>query len=852
MATGIIDVTRVVSEQNDLINGHDNTANTTSKVFTPIDSVDSALCKTDGADHDTFNINEENLPTADEVSKNDKVPADTNLQEKSQESELNDHKVSEEAERAFLDLFRNLPNLTTVVEAWSDFKRNYDQERNHTEEHAIEVLQGDPVVPHHIWRNRRIRQRPIHLKDHYQLASLQIFANTKDASDITSPGDPRIPITKPEILREAYHPIPERIRINGEPLRQLFEKALELEFSAYSGSIVLLKPYKLLVQHEEQIRHMHEQLARKFASSEIPEITVKNENGKNFLDTYGTEQAFEELRCLIEFMDSRLSIVKQFNNGGIFKLAFADLWHIFEPGHEVITSTDPINAYRVLHVTGGRPYLSPPEDGEGDDGDDDNSTRRYRVPEKSSDLIVTCYQIGFDGKKFGPITHSFSIQNYEGYQDITTLPIYPLKFAKSPDEIQQALKDNGQLFIEVCKGKHVQYRGMNLYETEEIDSEVVVDFHAALWDTQDKDEGWEHAIEFGIKSPTNSNKAEVVMVSNYGCQTPQRCENDAIFDDSSIDHQRMEDFLMKKTWLTTSLRNLDGNSERIPEEDLILFSHRLFAFVLKDQYYQGILFLTTNRVGKIDEAFRSRVHISLYYPPLDKQSTVDIFKTNLQRVKLQKQDLIRTKDEKIEKFAKSHYDCNDAHVRWNGRQIRNAFHIAVALAETEAMAKAKDRGNDKKPLKLNLRTKHFLKVENASIRFDDYLTSVLGADSAKLARQKSNRQDTWSERSHEEQKSNRRSRGEIKRKQRYRVTSSDSGDSSEDSIDGASASSEGVDDARQESRSESSNEESESSEGESAEGRKRESKKSKGTTRKQPRSRDRDGKGKSHSKKSQK
>lgn len=31
------------------------------------------------------------------------------------------------------------------------------------------------------------------------------------------------------------------------------------------------------------------------------------------------------------------------------------------------------------------------------------------------------------------------------------------------------------------------------------------------------------------------------------------------------------------------------------------------------EYYNGLLFLTTNRVGTIDEAFKSRIHISLYY-----------------------------------------------------------------------------------------------------------------------------------------------------------------------------------------------------------------------------------------------
>lgn len=34
------------------------------------------------------------------------------------------------------------------------------------------------------------------------------------------------------------------------------------------------------------------------------------------------------------------------------------------------------------------------------------------------------------------------------------------------------------------------------------------------------------------------------------------------------------------------------------------------------EYYNGLLFLTTNRVGTIDEAFKSRIHLSLYYVSL--------------------------------------------------------------------------------------------------------------------------------------------------------------------------------------------------------------------------------------------
>lgn len=201
------------------------------------------------------------------------------------------------------------------------------------------------------------------------------------------------------------------------------------------------------------------------------------------------------------------------------------------------------------------------------------------------------------------------------------------------------------------------------------------------------------------------------------------------------------------------------------------------------EYYQGILFLTTNRVGKIDEAFRSRVHVSLYYPPLKKKPTVDIFKTNLERVKAQRGDALRIKDEEIKDFAKAHYKNLEPHVRWNGRQIRNAFHIAVALAENEAGRKSSAKGEGKK--KPTLRERHFRMVENASTKFDDYLTSVLGMGQSQRARQKEYRQDTWEDESYSRERSgNRRGRNKGRKRQSVVETDDTDADTTDDTEDG--------------------------------------------------------------------
>lgn len=49
------------------------------------------------------------------------------------------------------------------------------------------------------------------------------------------------------------------------------------------------------------------------------------------------------------------------------------------------------------------------------------------------------------------------------------------------------------------------------------------------------------------------------------------------------------------------------------------------------EYYEGIMFLTTNRVQTFDAAFQSRVHISLEYPELDKKARKAIWEDFLRR-----------------------------------------------------------------------------------------------------------------------------------------------------------------------------------------------------------------------------
>jgi hypothetical protein len=184
--------------------------------------------------------------------------------------------------------------------------------------------------------------------------------------------------------------------------------------------------------------------------------------------------------------------------------------------------------------------------------------------------------------------------------------------------------------------------------------------------------------------------------------------------------------------------------------------HRLTyrtVFLRVLEYYNGILFLTTNRVGTLDEAFKSRIHMSLYYPPLGRTQTQAIWKMNLERLKSIEEQRRQATGEhplviyekEILDFAAHHYERNShGRGRWNGRQIRNAFQIASSLARHDLQsASGKQLESDPEPslIRPELRATRFETVAYATLEFDRYMNETVGKTDAELAFELSNRAD---------------------------------------------------------------------------------------------------------------
>ena len=162
--------------------------------------------------------------------------------------------------------------------------------------------------------------------------------------------------------------------------------------------------------------------------------------------------------------------------------------------------------------------------------------------------------------------------------------------------------------------------------------------------------------------------------------------------------------------------------------------------------------MTTNKVGLIDEAFKSRIHMALFYPWLDDTQTQRIWSTFIRRAQ-KAQENLEINEREILDFAREHLQkqVQSLHGQgpdktapgWNGRQIKNAFMSAIALAQYEAKEKQLKSGATGQPRIVLTRT-HFSTVARASEQFEAYLWKVHQfTSSSKLAEKNKVRYDMY-------------------------------------------------------------------------------------------------------------
>ncbi|KAK7709402.1 hypothetical protein SLS64_006315 [Diaporthe eres] len=440
--------------------------------------------------------------------------------------------------------------------------------------------------------------------------------------------------------------------------------------------------------------------------------------------------------------------------------------------------------YRVLATSGGIARRPPQEKlkklSRKFAKETDESASQH-IREKWTSLYVDCYFIQFDGVRFRAVADSFEFKPFQGELPVTSLEAFPLHYhtSSSNGDIESLLQ-RGARYSDLTSFQHVNHKGLTLGERKEeiacLEDASLTQQRAALskgfrdinillddykvenkeqiekFKEDMKSQDLLHLLPGAAYAFALRNRKWVkIDLQNIGTVKQEDNWNDLVLPPG---HKEMVQAMVESFTTTGSAIANTGDRDDY-EVDLvpgkgkgcIILLHGekagddikrnglVSVFLRTLEYYSGILFLTTNRVGSFDDAFRSRIHVQLLYPKLTQKQALKIWKTNISRLQRHNEDRksrnlpeVAIDEKRIISFAKKNFET----LHWNGRQIRNGFQTAVALAEFES----RKAGSGS----LEVTKKHFQRVAAATSEFDDYLKQVnMGYDEEKIAKRDQHR-----------------------------------------------------------------------------------------------------------------
>ncbi|CAD6592025.1 MAG: hypothetical protein ASARMPRED_005917 [Alectoria sarmentosa] len=676
-----------------------------------------------------------------------------------------------------------------------------------------------------------------------------------------------------------------RLAINSRILLNLLGDFLGMNFPEDRN--VWVRPFKYLVAYETEIREALQDTEATFDQAEArPKSSdllssTQNSNGVNTSGTKSMQERRAEnanaaelapqvsatdesrakaerdqLRCLVNFMDTDMKdifdVKRQVINQTLKEVAFENLWLLYRPGDLVYSTESPeesseYQAYRVLHVTGGRPVLDtvnesgfrPVEDRSWDEESENEEKACDTIrgsPSNVTPFIIDCFSIDFDGSRLGPKSKRFVISTYSGKRKVDALEVHSevmLDQAAAVAHYRKAVEKwrlkigGGVISVPTVADSREVFDPLPVKRDEDLSSDVFDDSiidrdrrndfvnSTTLLKSRDifdpsLSDDYVMLLPFRIYGyamlnrkwfPLNINlisdiTPDQVRTSAAGYEDLvlpeghkkllQAIVKNQVRDAKQISGGRGEDpddFQMdvvkgkgkgliillhgapgvgktstaecvaaqlKRPLLPITCGDISTSVKQAEEtlQEYCALAYRWKCVLLLDEadvflakrekgditrnglvsvflrvleYFSGVIILTTNRVGEFDEAFRSRIHVSLYYPKLDQDATLQVWERSLSRLRHSGLQLDFSEDE-IRKFAQDHWLENEHRPsrHWNGRQIKNAFQTAMALANWEFYEMKQGRTLER-PL---LKPKHFDRVARTSAHFDDYISDI--------------------------------------------------------------------------------------------------------------------------------
>ncbi|KAL8758795.1 MAG: hypothetical protein Q9199_001206 [Rusavskia elegans] len=402
------------------------------------------------------------------------------------------------------------------------------------------------------------------------------------------------------------------------------------------------------------------------------------------------EQEKSHLRLCLQYMEKTLHReIKISQSSDSPELEHRDLWMAFKPGCLVYERMDGFE--RVLRL---RSIY--------EEEDDDAELAHW---------TLSTERIQYSGKDVGTIYLSIEIKRYTGCRIMLDLEQYQRTipnsfrpFVTGTKIFTSGLEADAELsdeeIITCCSyipGYSLELKLWGLFPVTDI-TEVAYDdkaFHGLVLQEQSKrlissllerqdyqqEDGFDDLIQgkgkglvFLLHGPPGVGKTYTAeSIADHTRRPLLRAYAADVYGHGSVAEERMSElFLLAARW--NGILLLDEADVYMEDRAIHdLHKNQLISSLLRIlEYYEGILFLTTNRKHTIDPAFKSRIHLSIAYPPLSADARRELWNSFITRA-----NRGQTPDWLSTRFL-DYLSEQDV----NGREIKNVVRVGHSLSRS--------------------------------------------------------------------------------------------------------------------------------------------------------------------------
>ncbi len=387
------------------------------------------------------------------------------------------------------------------------------------------------------------------------------------------------------------HDIDPRVPIDGSPLR-------------------LDPPFLSLIHYHDQVKQILDRTRSAVKTSDTDTERHRAEELLRHMDPY---MHFMDTEVLPKYRRLGLQEVNTVNA----KVRFSELPYLFRRDDDIYqpAGTDALSEDSLGHQEAWR--ILPER----------ISSFYQNNTEKFCCFDVICYHIAFDGRSYVPIRKCLTIVEFEGERDVTSLPMYPLRFMPNHREIRTELRNRGARFLEYINSKQVSYQGWALQHLDGhgndrtyISSNLVVDFAETSrahpdWADYVRKSDWKNDFEENpFASPEDGQSTLWELSRTTNKLEVKTCKTESVYD-LSLPHEQTDTCLQKHRLILefnkrqeepTAIGQLQDELE-IQEDELVLLPKRLFAYALQDRKFVMLDIANARSIAQTGDPFKELI-----------------------------------------------------------------------------------------------------------------------------------------------------------------------------------------------------------------------------------------------------